>query len=254
MDEQFKNIPDKQKIYLASDFHLGAPSLEATQVREKKIVRWLTEIEKDAAGIVLVGDLFDFWFEYRHVVPKGFNRFIGKIAEIRDRGIPVIFFTGNHDLWMRDYFETELGVQVFPMPRSFQIGDRKVYVGHGDGLGPGDRKFKFFKKVFTNRIAKWGFKWLHPDLGIPLAKKWSNSSKKACNEPPFQSEKEWLVIHSKEIEKSAHHDYYIYGHRHLVSEYELGEDSMYYNLGEWMSGSTYLTIDSKGAQLIKFEN
>ncbi|MFY0606362.1 MAG: UDP-2,3-diacylglucosamine diphosphatase [Cyclobacteriaceae bacterium] len=253
MDEQFKNIPKSKKIYLASDFHLGAPDLQSSQLREKKIVRWLSSIEKDAVGIILVGDIFDFWFEYRHAIPKGFVRFIGKIAELRDRGIPVLFFTGNHDIWMADYFEKEMGVQIYSQPRSFLIGSNQVYIGHGDGLGPGDCKFKFYKKIFTNPLAQWAFRWLHPDLGIGLAKKWSNSSKEAYNDLPFQEDKEWLIIHSKEIEQSTHHDYYIYGHRHLFAEYDLSPDAKYINLGEWMSGSTYLTIDSISAKLSRFE-
>ena len=146
-----------KKIYFASDQHLGAPTYEASLPREKKFVAWLDEVKKDAEAIFLLGDLFDFWFEYKTVVPKGFVRVLGKLAEIRDSGIPIYFFVGNHDLWMRDYFEKELNIPVYHQSKEFIINDNHFLIGHGDGLGPGDKGYKGMKKVFTNPVFKWLF-------------------------------------------------------------------------------------------------
>ena len=162
-------IPAGKKIYFLSDFHLGAPNHTASLAREKKVVSFLHKISVDAAEIFIVGDLFDFWFEYRSVVPKGYVRILGKIAELTDNGIPVHFFTGNHDMWMKDYFQKELNISVYRDNQEFTFGDKTFLIGHGDGKGPGDKGYKRMKKVFTNPVAKWFFQWLHPDVGVGLA-------------------------------------------------------------------------------------
>jgi len=254
MDLQFSDLDPQKKIYFASDFHLGAPDRISSMEREKKIVRWLTEVSSHAAGIFLAGDLFDFWFEYKHVVPKGYLRFLGKLAEIKDKGIPIIIFTGNHDLWMADYLTRELNIPIIHQPQSFQIGPHIVHIGHGDGLGPGDKKFKFFKKIFTNGLAQWAFRWLHPDLGIWLANKWSDHSRDTCSDPPFKEDEEWLIQYCKEVEAKTHHDFYIFGHRHLAIEAPISTHSTYFNLGEWINGSTYLEMTRDNATLKTFEN
>ncbi|NJW54802.1 UDP-2,3-diacylglucosamine diphosphatase, partial [Salinimicrobium oceani] len=159
-------------------------------------VAWLDEVSQDAAAIFLLGDLFDFWFEYKHVVPKGFVRVLGKLAQLRDRGIPLYFFVGNHDLWMNDYFEKELNIPVFRRPKEFIFNDKKFLIGHGDGLGPGDKGFKRMKKVFTNPFAKWLYRWLHPDIGMPLAQYFSVKNKAISGEEDVKfmgEEKEWLI-------------------------------------------------------------
>ena len=158
-----------KKIYFASDQHFGAPTPELSFPREQKFVAWLDEVKKDAEAIFLLGDLFDFWFEYKTVVPKGFVRVLGKLAEIRDSGIPIYFFVGNHDLWMNDYFEKELNIPVFHENQEYTFHGKTFLVGHGDGKGPGDLGYKRMKKVFTNPFSKWLFRWLHPDLGVGLA-------------------------------------------------------------------------------------
>ena len=189
-------IPEGKKIYFASDNHLGAPTAEESRPREAKFVAWLEHVSKDAAAIFLLGDLFDFWFEYKHVVPKGFVRTLGKLAQLRDRSIPVYFFVGNHDLWMDDYFEKELDIPVFRKPKEFIFNDRKFLIGHGDGLGPGDKGYKRMKKVFTNPLSKWLYRWLHPDLGVPLAQYFSVKNKAISGEEDVQflgEEKEWLI-------------------------------------------------------------
>lgn len=245
-----------KKLYFASDFHLGAPNSEESKIREKRIIRWLDSIAEDAAAIFLVGDIFDFWFEYGEVVPKGFIPFISKISQLRDRKIPIFFFTGNHDLWMKDYFTIELGIPVYHHPITLSVEGKKILVGHGDGLGPGDQSYKFLKKVFTNPLAIWLFRWFHPDLGIKLAKAWSGHSRItniAKNENRFLNDDEWLWQYCKDIEARSHHDLYIFGHRHLPLELPVGAKSTYYNLGEWVTQNTYLKLDSNGAQLLTFE-
>ena len=158
-----------QKVYFASDFHLGVPDAASSRAREQKIVRWLDQVKHDAAAILLLGDIFDFWFEYRHTIPKGFIRLQGKLAEITDSGIPVLFFTGNHDMWMFDYFPQELNIPILREPISTTINGHSFYIGHGDGLGPGDHTYKLIKKVFANKACQWAFARIHPNLGIGVA-------------------------------------------------------------------------------------
>lgn len=245
-----------KKLYFASDFHLGAPNETESKIREKRIIRWLDSISNDAAAIFLVGDIFDFWFEYGEVIPKGFIPFISKISQIREQGVPILFFTGNHDLWMKDYFTRELGIPVYHHPIVLSVEGKKILVGHGDGLGPGDNSYKFLKTVFTNPFANWLFRWLHPDLGVKLAKAWSSRSRitnMGKNENRFLNEDEWLWQYCKDLESRFHHDFYIFGHRHLPLELPVGEKSTYFNLGEWVSQNTYLEFDAAGGKLMTFE-
>ena len=176
------NPASNQKVYFASDFHLGVPTLEASLEREKKIIRWLDECKKDAHTIFLVGDLFDFWFEYSTTVPKGFSRFLGKLSEISDAGINLVIFTGNHDLWMFGYLDQELGAKVIYDPIDVYLNETKLLVGHGDGIGPGDEGYKFLKKIFRNNFFQWCFRWLHPNIGIGLANFWSGKSRAQAND------------------------------------------------------------------------
>lgn len=240
-------IQANKKIYFASDFHLGFPAFtKANEIsREKKIIRWLNLIESDAQAIFLVGDIFDFWFEYKHAVPKGFVRFLGKISSLMDAGIPVYFFTGNHDLWMFDYFQKEFNIKIYRLPIELHVNGKHLLVGHGDGLGPGDTFYKLLKCVFTNKIAQWLFKWLHPDIGISLARRWSKSSRLKNQEADeqFYGEKEFLVQYCRNIESKTHHDLYIFGHRHLPLNIEIAQNSQYYNLGEWVNKCSYGVFD-----------
>ncbi|MCK5839474.1 MAG: UDP-2,3-diacylglucosamine diphosphatase, partial [Bacteroidales bacterium] len=159
---------EEKNIYFASDFHLGVPDHESSLVREKLFVRWLDEVRGDAGEIYLMGDIFDFWFEYKTVIPKGFVRILGKLAEITDSGIPVYLFKGNHDVWAFDYLQKEINIQLFRQPEIKLFGNKKIYLAHGDGLGPGDTGYKFLKKMFAFRPNQWLFKWLHPDIGTRL--------------------------------------------------------------------------------------
>lgn len=244
-----------QKIYFASDFHLGIPSPEKSRERELRIIRWLDECQRDAHSIFLVGDLFDFWFEYKTTIPKGFSRFQGKLAEIADAGIELHIFTGNHDLWMFGYFEKEFGAKVYTEPIELQINDTSVYVGHGDGLGPGDQGYKFLKKVFTNSFFQWCFHWLHPNVGMGLANFWSGKSRAQANntEQRFLGEDEWLWAYTKELEAQQHRDYYIFGHRHLPLDLQVADNSKYINLGEWLNFNTYAIYENGKIDLKTFE-
>ena len=240
------------KIYFLSDFHLGAPNHAASLEREKIIVQFLTEIKNDAAEIFLVGDMFDFWYEYRKVVPKGYVRLLGKLAELSDAGIPMHFFAGNHDMWMRDYFQKELNMPVYFKPEEFERNGKKFLVGHGDGLGPGDRSYKFLKRVFAAIWSQWCFARIHPNFGSGLANFWSRKSRAATgstDEKFLGEENEWLVIHSKEELKKKHTDYFIFGHRHLPMEIDLGNKSKYINLGEWLKYNTYGVFDGNEMRL-----
>lgn len=236
------------KIYFASDFHLGAPDYESSLIREKRIVRWLDEIKQDATEIFLVGDIFDFWFEYKRAIPKGFVRLQGKIAEITDSGIPVHVFTGNHDMWIFDYIPKELGVKLYREPIIREWNGKKFYIGHGDGLGPGDKGYKFLKKVFASRFCQWLFARLHPNFGIWLADLSSRKSRSAtgsADEKFLGEENEWLAIYSKEYLQKQHIDYFVFGHRHLPIELQIGEYSTYFNLGEWINYNTFLIFDGE---------
>ena len=237
-----------KKLYFASDFHLGVPDYDASLTREKRIVRWLDTVSSDAQAIYLLGDIFDFWFEYGHAIPKGFIRLQGKLAELRDKGLPIYFFTGNHDMWMFDYFEKELGIIIYREPQVLEIGNHKLLIGHGDGLGPGDNTYKFLKKFFNSSICQWLFARIHPNLGIGIANYWSKKSRISNTkmEEKFEGEEnEFLLTYCRELEKSSHYDFYVFGHRHLPLDLKVGENSRYLNLGEWVHFNTYAEYDGQ---------
>ncbi|MBA2422148.1 MAG: UDP-2,3-diacylglucosamine diphosphatase [Chitinophagales bacterium] len=243
------------KVYFASDLHLGTPDHATSLQREKKFVHWLEMIKKDAAALFIVGDLFDFWFEYRQVVPRGFVRVLGKLAELRDSGLPVYFFTGNHDQWMKDYFQEELNISVYKQPLRINISGKKFFIAHGDGLGPGDHGYKFLKSIFRGRFTRWLFGRLHPNLGIWLGKRWSGNNNliNGKDEATFLGEdKEWLIQYAREVIKSEHIDYFIFGHRHIVLDYKLSESSTFINLGDWVRYNSYAIFDGKNLELKYF--
>jgi len=236
------NTSSHKKIYFASDQHFGAPSKNESFPREQKFVSWLNTIKKDAEALFLLGDLFDFWFEYDTVVPKGFVRVLGKLAEMRDNGIPIYFFVGNHDLWMKDYFENELNIPVYHSPQEFSINNKLFLIGHGDGLGPGDIGYKRMKKVFTFPFFQWLFKWFHPDLGVRLGQFLSVKNKLISGDEDIKflgEENEWLVQYCKRKLTKKHYDYFVFGHRHLPLEISLAKNSTYINTGDWVHYFTY---------------
>ncbi len=249
-------LPNNKKIYFASDQHFGAPTPDLSYPREQKFVAWLDEIKSDAEALFLLGDLFDFWFEYKTVVPKGFIRVLGKLAELRDSGIPIYFFVGNHDLWMADYFQKELNIPVFHDNQEYTFGDKKFLIGHGDGKGPGDLGYKRMKKVFTNPFFKWLFRWLHPDIGVKLAQYLSVKNKLISGDEDVTflgEDKEWLILYSKRKLETKHYNYLIFGHRHLPMKVSVGKNAEYVNLGDWIVYFTYGVFDGETFEIKKYD-
>jgi len=248
-------ISPGKKIYFASDQHFGVPDLESSLVRERHFVKWLDMAKQDAEAIYLLGDLFDFWFEYKTAVPRGFTRVLGKIAEITDSGIPVYFFRGNHDMWTFDYLEKELGVILYNDPIEVKINGKKFMIGHGDGLGPGDFWYKRIKKFFANPLMQWCFARLHPNFGIGLAHYFSRRSRAAnatADKEYHGDDQEWLVLYVKDELKKKHYDYFVFGHRHYAMDLELKENSRYINLGDWVVDFTYAVFDGNQMELKEF--
>lgn len=245
-------IPAGKKIYFLSDFHLGTPTAEASLERERLIVRFLDEIQHETAVLFIVGDAFDFWYEYRRVVPRGYVRLLGKLAAFTDAGIPVHFFVGNHDMWMRDYFQKELNIPVYYEAVEFTFNNKLFHVAHGDGLGPGDHQYKFLKKIFRNPVCQWLFGIVPSRIGIGAADYFSRRSRAATGhvEEEFHGEdNEWLMIYSKEMLKQKKVDYFVYGHRHLPIDYRLPNNSRYINLGDWLNYFTYAVFDGNDIAL-----
>lgn len=246
-----------KKIYFASDQHFGVPDMKQSRIREERFIRWLDLIKKDAQILFLMGDLFDFWHEWKYVVPKGYIRVLGKIAELKDSGIEIYFFVGNHDLWMKNYFQDELGIPVYFEKRYYQINDKKFLLAHGDGLGPGDKGYKRMKKVFTNPLAQWFFRWLHPDIAMRIANYMSQKNKLISGDEDKEflgEDKEFLIQYSKKKLKTEKIDYFVFGHRHLPLIFDLEKGSKYINLGDWIFYFTYGVYDGKSFELRKFEN
>jgi len=245
------------KIYFASDFHLGIDVKFTSAQRERQIVAWLESIRKDARRIYLVGDLFDFWFEYRQAVPRGYVRLLGKLAELSDLGVDLHIFTGNHDMWMFDYLEAELGATIHRAPVVHKIDGKKFYIGHGDGLGPGVHVYKFIKKVFANPICQWLFARLHPNFGIGLANYLSRLSRGSTKveDKYFGDENEWLLTYSNEKLNEVDADYFVFGHRHLPIDRLLKNGaSRYINLGEWMIFNSYAVFDGSDLKIAFYQN
>jgi len=250
-------LPKNKKIYFASDQHFGAPTVASSKTREALFLNWLNTIENDAVALFLLGDLFDFWFEYKSVVPKGFVRILGKLAQLVDRGIEVHYFVGNHDLWMKDYFETELGIQVYHTPKDFILENTTFFIGHGDGLGPNDKGYKRLKKLFTNPLAKRLYQMLHPDIGLRIGHYFSVKNKllSGSEEVVFLGEdREWLVQYAQRKLETKHRDYFLFGHRHLPLEIALNSQSKYINLGDWVTHFTYGVFDGQRFELKKWES
>lgn len=252
------NIPKGKKIFFASDFHLGVPAGDVSSQREKLICDWLKEIKNDCAELYLLGDVFDFWFEYKHAIPKGFVRLQAAIADFTDSGIPVHYFIGNHDMWVFSYFEKELGVTMHRKPIQIEIHSKKFFIGHGDGLGPGDHGYKFIKKIFANKFCQWAFARLHPNFGLALGDFWSRRSRLATgasDEVFLGNDKEFLVVFCEEVIKHSQVDYFVFGHRHLLLDILLSnQSSRYINLGDWFRYHSYGAFDGNEFSLHQFRH
>jgi UDP-2,3-diacylglucosamine hydrolase len=249
------NLSPRKKIYFISDFHLGVPNDADSRKREDKIVAWLNSIAKDVQILYLMGDVFDYWFEYKEVVPRGYVRLLGKLAELSDAGVEMHYFTGNHDMWVFDYLPKEIGLQIHRNPIQKEYNGKKFFLGHGDGLGPGDFGYKFIKKVFANKLSHWLFARVHPNTGIGLMKFFSRKSRIATgtsDDVYLGDDKEWLMVFCREVLQKEHYDYFIFGHRHLPLDKQLNNKSRYINLGEWINHFTYAVFDGKELLLEKF--
>jgi UDP-2,3-diacylglucosamine hydrolase len=247
-----------KKIYFASDVHLGAPALKNNnRERELLFVKWLDIVKTDAEAIYLMGDIFDFWFEYKRAVPRGFTRVLGKLAEITDSGIPIHFFTGNHDIWVFDYLPSEVGVIVHSDIVKTELHGKKFFLGHGDGLGPYDKGYKILKKIFTNKFLQWAFARLHPNFAIWIAHNWSGHSRLKngrIEADDFRGEdKEWLVLYAKDELEKEHFDYFVFGHRHWPCNIDLNGKSRYINTGDWVTHFTYAVLENGVMELKEFE-
>jgi len=256
-------LPGK-KIYFASDFHLGAPTHSDSLIRERRIIRWLESIRHDAQLICLVGDLFDFWYEHKRVVPRGFVRLLGKLGELTDAGIEIIAFPGNHDMWMTDYFEQELAIKTYRRPLDLQVettnatSTKLFHIAHGDGLGPGDYFYKLLRIVFESKLASWAFgTLLHPNLALWLGQSWALHSwrkhEKEGQPLYLGEEKEWLVLYAKEEEHLQHHDFYIFGHRHIKLDLPINTQSRILILGDWIVYNSYAIFDGQHLQLLDYQ-
>ena len=240
-----------KKIYFASDFHLGSFDISDSHKREKMVISWLSSIEKDAKAIYLLGDIFDFWFEYKKVVPKGFVRLLGKLADLIDKGIDIHYVVGNHDMWMNDYLEQEIGLKLHFQEFIIKEDNKLIFLGHGDGLGKGDYTYKLLKVIFSSNICKWLFSRLHPNFGISLGQAWSNKSKKR-QEKLVNEDKEVLAGYCKEQQKNNPVDYYVFGHRHIPIDVKIDERCRYINLGDWIHHNTYAVYYDQKLELKKF--
>ena len=246
------NLEKNKKIFFVSDCHLGIPDKESSLFREKKLVSWLDDIKKDAFEIYLLGDIFDFWFEYKTVVPKGYVRLLGKLAELSDNGIKIKYFTGNHDMWMKDYLKDEINIEIIRHPVKQEINGKKFYIAHGDGLGPADNGYKFLKKIFSNKICRKLYSFIHPGAGIPIALFFSNKSRYSRGDSDYEfngEENERLIIYAKQLTEKEHFDFFVFGHRHLPIDLEIKPNVRYINIGDWLHHFSYLVFDGEKVEL-----
>jgi UDP-2,3-diacylglucosamine hydrolase len=249
---------ERTKYYFASDFHLGAPTYESSRAREKRLVAWLEHIKTDAEAVFLMGDVFDFWFEYSTVIPKGYIRLLGKLAELSDAGVQLYIFKGNHDMWVFDYFEKELNAKIIGDELIIEKDGKRLFLHHGDGLGKGDNKYKVLKNFFRSSFCQWLFARLHPNFGMGIANYWSSKSRLANSKKEgikhIEKEKNWITEYYQEL-KSEHgqFDFIIIGHRHFPSKINLADGATYFNLGEWVNYSSYAVLESGEVKLLEFK-
>jgi UDP-2,3-diacylglucosamine hydrolase len=243
------------KAYFASDFHLGAPDQALSRQRERLVVSWLNQVGQDADYIFLLGDVFDFWFEYNQVVPKHFTRLLGKIGELTDRGVKIYYFKGNHDMWTFGYLEDELGVEVISDELRIELGGKHFFLHHGDGLGKGDRTYKMLRRIFRNPICQRLFSWIPSRIGMGIANSWSRNSRIYSDQKEVFTtvEDEWLYQFCESYDGQPKPDYFIFGHRHLAMDEPLSSGGRYINLGEWVHAPHYAVFDGKDVKLKKWE-
>jgi len=249
-------LTGKGKIYFVSDVHLGAPAFKNNNERELLLAKWLDNINDDVAELYLMGDIFDFWWEYKKVVPRGFTRILGRIANLTDRGIPVYFFPGNHDLWIFDYLPSELGVTVHHHPIVKEIWGKKFFLAHGDGLDAKDVGYIRLKKIFTNKNLQWWFSRLHPNFALFIAHKWSGSSrtdKLKKKEEEFNVNNDGMYKFAESFLKQESVDYFIFGHRHIMVDSRINENARFVLLGDWIKNFSYGVYDGEKFELKRYK-
>ena len=239
-----------KNIYFLSDAHLGSWAVEHGRMQERRLVRFLDTIKTKAAAVYLLGDMFDFWYEYRYCVPKGYTRFLGKLSELTDMGVEVHYFTGNHDIWAYDYLERECGVVLHKKPVTVELYGKIFYLAHGDGLGDRGKGFKFIRAVFHNRVCQWAFSALHPRWGIWFGQTWAKHSRlkrtDGEEQPYMGEEREPLLRYTQHyIQYHSNVDYFIYGHRHIEIDKQLTKKARVIVLGDWISHFTYVVWDGE---------
>ncbi len=245
-------MPERKKIYFISDAHLGLYPAEKSAEREKLLLSWLNGIRQDASELYLLGDIFDFWHEYRHVVPRGYTRLLGKLAELSDGGIRLHYFTGNHDIWITDYLPSEIGMTLYRHHVFREIDGYRFYIGHGDGLGSGETGYRLMKAAFTNKALQWIFARLHPDTAMAFGKWWSRKSRysKGVTAEPYRGDdNEKQVLFARQFLVREPVDFFIFGHRHIPFDVRVGQNCRVVNLGDWISHFTYAVWDGKELQL-----
>ena len=244
-----------KKVYFLSDAHLGSKSHADSRESERKLCRWLEHVRQDAAAIYLLGDIFDYWFEYRYVVPKGFTRLLGKLSELTDAGIEIHFFIGNHDIWLTDYLAQECGLILHFEPFITDIGGKRFFLAHGDGLGDDSRSFNFLRKVFHSRFLRLLFSAIHPRWTIPLAHGWSNKSRISGGEQAYLgADREPLVLFAKKkLQEQQGLHYFIFGHRHILLQSPIAEQTEVVFLGDWIRFFSYGVFDGEHVTLARWE-
>lgn len=246
-----------KNVYFLSDAHLGSRAIAHGRNQERRLVNFLDSIKRNAAAVYLLGDMFDFWFEYKYVVPKGYSRFLGKISELTDSGVEVHFFTGNHDIWCGDYLEKECGVILHRTSLTCEIYGKEFFLSHGDGLGDRNKQFKFLRWVFHNKTLTYIFSAIHPRWGVDFGLEWAKHSREKREEgmePPFMGEdKEPLVLFSKEyLNSHPNINYFIYGHRHLMLDLMLSGTSRMMIIGDWITNYSYVVFDGENIFLEQY--
>lgn len=255
-NSNYIGLNEGKKIYFISDIHLGVPDALSSLEREKKLLQWLHCIKPQLGALFILGDLFDFWFEYRHVVPRGYQRVLGYLSALHDEGIPVYFFKGNHDMWTFGYLEKEVGMKVFSHSERFICNGIEFETGHGDGLGPGDNGYKLIKALFASRVTQWLFARIHPNGAFGIARffsRWSRNANHTRPEKFISEETEFLIRYIKSTPADQRAMVYIFGHRHLVFDLKV-DNSHYYNLGEWFNEAHYVEFDGKTFNLCRIED
>lgn len=247
-------MSDKGKIFFVSDVHLGAPALKNNRERELRFARWLDSIKNEVSELYLMGDIFDFWHEYKTVAPRGFTRILGRIADIADKGIPVHFFTGNHDLWVYDYLPEELGVVLHKKEWITTISGKKFFLAHGDGIDADDKSYIILKKIFSNKILQWLFARLHPNFALGLGHRWSKKSRlaKMGTEPDFMVINEGMYKFAENFLKNKYVDFFVFGHRHRLADVTMNDKTRFILLGDWINNFSYGVFDGENFELKKF--